>query len=129
MNKDSDNWDDCIPQVLFEQRTKPLRATGFSPSEMFHTWKIDRHGSSMTDAEEDELLLIGAQDDESSSNVIKHEWQSYVERFAEVQERVRNAAEVNISKEKLRQKKSYDLRHLNHGEEVRPGRLSRKYRF
>ena len=104
-----------------EMRTKPLRGTGFSPFEMCRTWKFVGGGNEVTEAEEDELIELAEQDNASSSMVISDEWSSFAARFSEVQERVRAAAAGNIAKEELRQKKSYDLRSLNHGEDVSPG--------
>lgn len=121
MNENCDDWDDRLTDVLLELRIKPLRATGFSPFEMFHTWKFRSCADDMSSSEEDQLIKMIEQGDAASSQSILEECQSTMERFATVQDRVRNTAQVNIAKEKLRQKKSFDLRNLNSGEEVCPG--------
>ena len=111
---------------MLELRRKSLRATGFSPFDMFHTWRCDHSDSEVTEVEEDELLRAAEQDEDSSAKFVENKWPSFVERFAEVQERVRDTAEANIAKERLRQKRSHDLRSLNIGEAVNPGTLVAK---
>ena len=98
-------------------RNLRLRATGFSPHEMFHTYKFRRCVSEAADEEDDTLLRRIEENDG-----IDDECRTTIDQFAEVQRSVRNAAEDNIAKEKHRQKKSFDLRTLNRGETVNLGR-------
>ena len=121
VNEDCNDWDDRLSEVVLQLRIKPLRATGFSPSEMFHTWKFHEFPSEMSEHEENQLIGMIEQEDVDVETSVDEELQSTMQRFADVQCRVRDAAEGNIKKEKQRQKKSFDLRNLNHGEKVHPG--------
>ena len=118
VNENCDDWDDCLNEVLMNLRNLRLRATGFSPHEMFHTYKFRRCVSEAADEEDDTLLRRIEENDG-----IDDECRTTIDQFAEVQRSVRNRAEDNIAREKDRQKKSFNLRTLNRGETVNLGNV------
>ena len=124
INEKGDNWDAHLGPTLTALRIKQLRATGFSPFELMHTWQFRTHTSNVDYQEVDDIIRRIEADDPDLENTFNQSCQRMVERYAAVSDVLVENVENNLTKEKLRQKKSFDVRNLRSGERVNEGETS-----
>ncbi len=85
-----------------------------------HAWKF-RTSSEKDDEELDELVEAMESADETAEKTYDDACADMIERFQKVHELVRNEAEHRIVKEKGRQKRDFDARHLGSGVKLKVG--------
>ena len=124
VNAEGDDWDLKIHEVLVQLRIKPRRATGFSPFDLFHTWKF-RMSPGEIEHEEDAFIKKLENGDPMIDQQMDDACVEMAARFAGIRELLKDEVELNLTKERSRQKKSFDVRHLERGEAVSVGMIER----
>ena len=105
------DWDIGISRTLMELNITKRRPTGCSPFELMHTWKFRLNTKEIDDALDNVIETMDAAD-QSAESAFDDACVRMVQRFQRVHELVLKEAEQNIIKEKGRQKRDYDSRHL-----------------
>ena len=74
-----------------------------------------------TDDETDALIALMEKDNPLADLAFHTACTEMMERFVAVRHRLQEEVEHNLDKEKLRQKKSFDMRNLSKGEQLHEG--------